>query len=309
MLVVINPGHYPGLDSGAVGSKTTEVERNNVIAAKVCEYLNAAGVRTVLIQENELADISGKANQTGADLFVSIHCNAASPAARGIETYYAAGSTNGHLAAEKIQAQLVSSIDSPDRGVKTETYHVLVRTNMPAVLVECAFISNEQDQELLLTMPDTFAAAIARGITDYELAVDFDNSSNENEPEAETGTMQSKYFSYDELACHHCGELTISPTLLGLLDEIRERVGAPVYISCAYRCPEHNAEVGGVRNSQHVLGTAADILVPEGWTVDQLANLAQELNADGVGRYYNSDFVHVDVREGRVGAGYSWNDQ
>ena len=94
--------------------------------------------------------------------------------------------------------------------------------------------------------------------------------------------------------------------LLDLLDDIRERVGGPVQISCAYRCPEHNAEVGGEVDSQHLYGKAADVLVPPGWTVDSLADLAVELNADGVGRYYDDGFVHVDVREGRTGAGYAW---
>ena len=98
---------------------------------------------------------------------------------------------------------------------------------------------------------------------------------------------------------------------LGLVKVIcpngRERVGGPVELSCAYRCPNHNADVGGVTNSQHVLGTAADVLVPDGWSVDKLADLAVELGADGVGRYYSNDFVHVDVRDGRVGSGYAWN--
>jgi len=121
--------------------------------------------------------------------------------------------------------------------------------------------------------------------------------------------MASKYFSDDELTCHCCGKYPdggMDQNLLELLDEIRETVGSPVEISCAYRCPEHNREVGGVSNSQHVDGTAADVIVPTGWTVDQLADLAQRLNADGIGRYYTSGFVHVDVREGRTGAGYAW---
>lgn len=124
--------------------------------------------------------------------------------------------------------------------------------------------------------------------------------------------MASKYFSDAELTCRCCGQYPdggMDENLLNLLDEIREAVGAPVEISCAYRCPAHNAEVGGVSNSQHVDGTAADVIVPDGWTVDQLADLAVQLNADGVGRYYDSGFVHVDVRDGRVGAGYAWSDQ
>ena len=94
-----------------------------------------------------------------------------------------------------------------------------------------------------------------------------------------------------------------------MLDDIREAVGSSVQLSCAYRCPVHNAEVGGVAHSQHVLGKAADILVPDGMTVDELAQIAIDCGADGVGRYYDSDFVHADVRSGRVGADIEWDDQ
>jgi hypothetical protein len=46
---------------------------------------------------------------------------------------------------------------------------------------------------------------------------------------------------------------------------MRERIGGPLYISCAYRCPKHNAEVGGASSSRHVVGDAADIQVPNYW--------------------------------------------
>ena len=107
------------------------------------------------------------------------------------------------------------------------------------------------------------------------------------------------YFSKEELSCHCCGELPpngMDTRLLQLLDDIREFVGSPVEISCAYRCPSHNAEVGGVENSQHVLGTAADVLVPDGMTVSALAELAESCGADGIGTYPTDGFVHVDTR-------------
>lgn len=124
--------------------------------------------------------------------------------------------------------------------------------------------------------------------------------------------MGSKYFSDEELACHCCGNFPktgMDPELLAMLDDIREAVGSPVQLSCAYRCPAHNAEVGGVAHSQHVLGKAADILVPDGMTVDELAQIAIDCDADGVGRYYDNYFVHVDVRSGRIGADIEWDDQ
>ena len=108
----------------------------------------------------------------------------------------------------------------------------------------------------------------------------------------------AKYFSAEEMACKCCGSLGdgIDVRLQNLLDAMREAVGGPLHVSCVYRCPEHNAEVGGVPNSFHVQGKAADVLVPDGWTVDELADLAESLGADGIGRYYNDGFVHVDTR-------------
>ena len=119
--------------------------------------------------------------------------------------------------------------------------------------------------------------------------------------------MGSKYFSDSELACKCCGQLPgngIDERLLNVLDAMREQVG-PLELSCAYRCPSHNAEVGGAPNSQHVDGTAADVLLPDGMTVDQLAEVAEQCGADGIGRYYDSLFVHVDTR----GYGARWDDQ
>ena len=157
---------------------------------------------------------------------------------------------------------------------------------------------------------DAASAAIARGVTDYQLLVDHDDHKNENQPDAETEGMVSKYFSRDEVSCKcGCGFADVSEAELGLLDELRERVGKPIYLSCAARCSDHNCAVGGVPGSQHTISTAADVLVPDGWTVDQLADLAVELGADGVGRYYNSGFVHIDCRNGRNFSGYAWNDQ
>lgn len=123
------------------------------------------------------------------------------------------------------------------------------------------------------------------------------------------------YFDDYEFACncdrhevdengHNKLDHIIDKRLVDLLDAIRERLGVPLYINSGYRCPEHNAEVGGVADSQHVVGTAADITY-DGIDVDYLAQIAEECGADGIGRYYNQDFVHVDVR----GWAARWTDQ
>lgn len=116
----------------------------------------------------------------------------------------------------------------------------------------------------------------------------------------------AKYFNESEMVCRCCGELPengISEVLLEKLDELRERVGEAVHVTCMYRCPSHNAEVGGVPNSQHVDGTAADIYC-DGLTVDELADIAEAVGFDGIGRYYGDEFVHVDCRDGGANPAY-----
>ena len=129
----------------------------------------------------------------------------------------------------------------------------------------------------------------------------------------------SEHFNYPETSCRcGCGYNPVSDVLLGFLEDLRaainEQYATPetgeigLNLNCVCRCPDHNAAVGGVPNSQHVEGTAADIDVTTlPIDVDTLADLCVSLNADGVGRYPN--FVHADVRDGRVGSGAAWDER
>lgn len=123
--------------------------------------------------------------------------------------------------------------------------------------------------------------------------------------------MLSEHFSESEMSCNHCGQLPpngISKVLLGGLEELRKRIGKPINVTNSYRCPTHNADVGGVPNSQHVEGTAADIYVDD-MGVYELAIVCREI-FDGVGEYYNQEFVHVDMRNNGNSTGvYRWDDQ
>lgn len=181
MKVFLNPGHAPNgnPDPGAVNGETGLRECDVALAVgKSAEsYLNAAGVETELLQCDSLCDICEMANSSDADIFVSIHCNAAEAEdANGTETWACAGSYRGSTLANCIQSQLVDALDTTDRGVKIATpgvngLYVLTNTDMPAVLVELAFITNSGDEEILATDQDTMARAVARGITDYELLI------------------------------------------------------------------------------------------------------------------------------------------
>ena len=181
MKVFLNPGHAPGgePDPGAVNDATGLRECDVALAVgKSAEsYLNAAGVETELLQYDSLYEICEAANSSDADIFVSIHCNAAeAEEASGTETWACAGSYRGSMLASCIQSQLVNALDTTDRGVKIATpgvngLYVLTNTDMPAVLVELAFISNSGDEEILANKQDDLARAVARGITDYEQSI------------------------------------------------------------------------------------------------------------------------------------------
>lgn len=123
--------------------------------------------------------------------------------------------------------------------------------------------------------------------------------------------MLRQHFSKEEMACRCCGELPpqgMSNALMDGLEELRKRINKPVIISSGYRCPVNNARAGGVYNSQHVLGCASDIYV-EGMTVYELAKICKEI-FDGVGEYYQQDFVHVDMRSNGNETGYyQWDDE
>ena len=175
MKIFINPGHAPDPidDPGAVnvrlGLKESLIARR--IGERVATYLANVGYTVKVFQFDGLSQICDAANNWDSDLFVSIHCNAANGLARGTETFHAPYSAKGYLLARAIHQQIVGSIDVPyrywDRGVKQAGYYVLKYTDMPAVLVETAFIDNDADAQLLVEREDDFARAIARGVSDF----------------------------------------------------------------------------------------------------------------------------------------------
>ena len=170
MKIVINGGHMPSVDSGAVGSRSQEAEITQKLMLLVMAYLEKAGCEVMGVQTADLAEICDVTNRWGADIFVSIHCNAANKKAKGTETFAYYGSREGDALAHHIQSQIVTSLATLNRGVKEAGFYVLKHTNCPAVLVECAFIDNKGDEQLLIDKTDDFARAIARGVTDYIVA-------------------------------------------------------------------------------------------------------------------------------------------
>jgi len=104
----------------------------------------------------------------------------------------------------------------------------------------------------------------------------------------------SDHFSRSEFACPCCGKLKIDMRLIDQLERLRFLLGKPIIILSGYRCPQHNREVGGRPDSQHLYGRAADIRV-EGLTPRAVFLEALRCEFGGIGLYPN--FVHVDVRQ------------
>jgi len=174
--VVIDPGHG-GPDSGAIGIgglRETDVVLD--VSKIVTNILNKKGVKVKMTRTNEIdLDLGPRvsmANNTKADIFVSIHANASVGKKRninGLETFYYSG-WKGRLLAEKIQKQIIKvSPGSPDRGVRRGSFYVIKQTNMPAVLVEIGFVTGKLDGSRLSKEMhrERVAYAIARGILEY----------------------------------------------------------------------------------------------------------------------------------------------
>jgi uncharacterized protein YcbK (DUF882 family) len=107
----------------------------------------------------------------------------------------------------------------------------------------------------------------------------------------------SLHFHRREFACKcGCGFDGISPALVKVLEKIRAELGAPIHVVSGCRCAKRNAAVGGVKHSQHVLGTASDITA-DGKPPKQVHAVAARVlgNTGGLGLY--PTFVHVDVRQ------------
>ena len=179
MKVFLNPGHDLELDSGAVNplSGLRECDVAADIGILVQRYLEAAGCEVRSLQSDNLCGetpwlpcVVDEANSWPADIFVSLHCNAANTEAHGTEVLVYATGGEAEKLADCIQRQIVDSCGTVDRGIKERPHLVVLNsTDMPAVLVEMAFIDNEEDKQILTFGADDMARAIARGVTDYEL--------------------------------------------------------------------------------------------------------------------------------------------
>jgi len=160
-LFIFNGGHSIQKDPGAVSPVRPELndyiytdEANYCLKiARLCsEKMIRLGSRSKYIQDNSLENICDFANENEADIFVSIHLNSVDRIdAKGTETFYFESSENSKILAQAIQSKLIEKTDFINRGIKPCRFYVCRYTNMPAVLVECGFVSNPEEERIMNT--------------------------------------------------------------------------------------------------------------------------------------------------------------
>ncbi|MDB4541697.1 D-Ala-D-Ala carboxypeptidase family metallohydrolase [bacterium] len=123
----------------------------------------------------------------------------------------------------------------------------------------------------------------------------------------------TKNFSKEEFDCNDGSEMPINiyhnmVKVANQLQTLRNYIGKPIQVNSAYRSEEYNASIGGVKNSQHIMGRAADIVI-KGMTPIEVSKVIEELidKGDilqgGIGIY--SSFVHYDIRGNKARWDYS----
>ncbi|MDD3243264.1 MAG: N-acetylmuramoyl-L-alanine amidase [Eubacteriales bacterium] len=187
MTIGIDPGHGDR-DQGTQGrsSGVYEAELNLLVAQELCKILEDAGVNVVMtrtddtviyaqgegtFKQRDMQHRSQLINESACDLMLSIHMNFFEDGQYGgAQTFYQEGSQKGPALAKAIQAAIVAGMQ-PDNGRKAQAkdFYMLRETNCPAVLIECGFLSNEQDEQNLQNSDyrAKLCQCIVAGLQDY----------------------------------------------------------------------------------------------------------------------------------------------
>lgn len=172
--IYVDAGHG-GNDPGAVGIGAVKESTITLAVAKYLQTeLNRQGITVKMSRDSDVAKSlktrCNEANKFGADIVVSIHCNAYEyTSATGTETYVYKLGGNAEKIANKVQANLVSALSTKDRGVKVGNLAMVRDTNAPAILCELAFITNEAECSKVNNSAGQkkCAVAICKGICTY----------------------------------------------------------------------------------------------------------------------------------------------
>lgn len=178
-------------DEGAQSSNgTTEAQTNLKIALKLQNLLEQAGCTVILtrsdenaiydidkqtLREKKISDIKNRVkigNEASADIFVSIHLNKIPQQQYyGWQTFFKQGNEQGKKLATSIQNSLNKTIEKENKRVplKIDNIYIVKKVEIPTTIVECGFLSNQEEEKQLLedNYQNKLAWGIYTGIIDY----------------------------------------------------------------------------------------------------------------------------------------------
>ncbi|WP_227394248.1 N-acetylmuramoyl-L-alanine amidase [Jeotgalibacillus aurantiacus] len=156
--IVLDAGHSYNTPGKRSPDGMREFAFNRAVCQAARKKLESQGIRTILTHRDDrdvpLKERTDLANREKAALFISIHANAYGSGnwndVHGIETYiHSKNDSQSRSLAEAVHYSLIKETRRKDRGIKTANFHVLRETVMPAVLIECGFMTNREEKKLL----------------------------------------------------------------------------------------------------------------------------------------------------------------
>ena len=160
MIILIDVGHgitpqYKLNDPGACGNNLIEANLNEIISNGVIDRLqNKYICEIIILPRGQLSDRTNYANKINADYLISFHCNSVTNInAGGWESHIYTNPSSKSIEYQKIIHNEVMSYlknyNVIDRGMKKSNFHILRKSNMPAILLENLFVSSPNDAKLL----------------------------------------------------------------------------------------------------------------------------------------------------------------
>lgn len=187
-IILIDAGHG-GADAGASANGVSEKEINLSVAKKLKEHIEANGGTVVMTREEDCSTADGSENgswkvadlkkrksmasETGADIFISVHMNKfPQEKYKGAQVFYSGDNEESRLLGEAIQKSLPEILgDGNTRAAKKSDGNIFILkgVSIPSVVVECGFLSNKEEAELLKKeeYQDKIAYAICTGLNSY----------------------------------------------------------------------------------------------------------------------------------------------
>lgn len=308
MNILLIAGHGAG-DCGATGCGYEEADLTREMVKLVKPKLEKFAEVVIADTSVNWFNARGNLPLSGVDYALEFHLNACvndqdgNGKTTGTEIFVTTSEKNTEV--EENIVNNISALGLKNRGVKHKNFSVInhiKNCGISSALLELCFIDDADDMKIYAEKKNEITDAIIKGVVDgfhLESKGEEDMNIKTYSASKDGNTNLSKNFKVKEFACNDGSDkVIIDEKLVDILQKIRDHFGAPVTINSAYRTAEYNAKIGGVSNSQHTKGTAADIDV-KGISPKQVAQYAEYLmpNMGGIGEY--GTFTHVDVRSNR----------